>query len=219
MTSIYNPKTSFLVLDIETCKKSNNIIFDIAFSVYNRKEGIKGIAGYLVEENRDQIPYYADRLKRYDEYLSQEKYSYKPFITIMAIMKGIIRKYSVKFGVAYNSGFDFGKIELACKMAGIENPLQNLVEIDLYHTTCQTLGKQKFYKNFVEQNNLVTPKGNRKTNAETFYGYMIQNPDFQEEHTGYGDVLIEIEILDRVLRQKKKMKLERNRESWKIAQE
>ena len=92
MTSIYNAKTSFLVLDIETCKQSNNIIFDIAFSVYNRKEGIKGIAGYIVEENRYEIPYYADRLKRYDEYILQKKYSYKPFIVIMAIMKGIIRK-------------------------------------------------------------------------------------------------------------------------------
>ena len=35
---------------------------------------------------------------------------------------------------------------------------------------------------------------------------MENNPSFEEEHTGLEDVLIEIKIYNRVMRQKKKMK-------------
>lgn len=219
MQSIYNEKTRFLVVDIETCKQSSDFIFDIAYGVYSRKEGMIGVAGYIVEENRDMIPYYADRLKRYEDYLTSGEYTVKPYARIMAEMAGIIKKYAVSYGVAYNSAFDFSKIKNTCNQSGVYNPLGDLVEIDLYNTACQTLGKQKYYKAFVERNaHLKTEKGNRKTNAETFYGYMTQNPQFIEEHTGRGDVLIEAEILERILRQKKKMDIKPNKKAWRAAQ-
>ena len=219
MPSIYNEKTRFLVLDIETCKQSNHIIFDIAFGVYSRKEGVLGVAGYIVKENENMIPYYEDRLKLYADYIRKGEYNCKPYARIMQEMAGIIKKYALKYGVAYNSAFDFSRIEENCKQYNVSNPLESLTEIDLYNTACQTLGKQKYYKSFIEQNaHLKTEKGNRKTSAETFYGYMTQNPDFIEEHTGRGDVLIEMEILDRVIRQRKKMDTRRNPKAWQHAQ-
>jgi len=216
MVSIYNVKAKFLILDIETTLDGK--IFDISFGIYSRQEGKIGSFGYIVAENEAETLYFQNKLIRYEEYKQQKKYKVEPFAKIMAIMAGIIKKYSPDYATAYNSGFDFTKIQEACKIARIENPLEKLQEVDLYHMATQTLGKQKWYKEFVDNNKLQTPKGNRKTNAQTMYAYMILNPEFEEEHTGLADIEIEIEILERVLRQKKKMDTKRNERAWKIAQ-
>jgi hypothetical protein len=209
MTSVYNAKTRFLVLDIETTMERE--IFDISFAVYSRKEGKIGSAGYKVLENIALKPFYKA------EY---EKYSYKtePFAKIMAIIEAIIVKYELQYGVAYNSGFDFTEIAKSCKKAKISNPLEKLKELDLYNMAAQTLGRQKWFKEFVDTNKLLTEKGNRKSSAEIMYAYMILNPEYKEPHTGLGDIEIEIQILERVLRQKKKMSTDRNKEAWKIVQ-
>jgi hypothetical protein len=211
LKSIYNVNTKFLVIDIETTLEGQ--IFDIAFAIYSRKEGIIGSAGYFVKEYPKDRAYYKVSYKH-----RAYKKEPEPFAKIMAIMAGIIRKYNPDYATAYNSGFDFGKIAEGCNFYKIANPLENLVEVDLYHLACQTLGKQKWFKEFVDKNKLLTPKGNRKSSAEVMYAYMILDPDFEEEHTGLGDIEIEVQILDRVIRQKKKMNLGRNKEAWKIVQ-
>lgn len=208
MASIFNVKTRFLVIDIETTLQEK--IFDVSFAVYSRKEGKCGSAGYKIAEHEGEMFYKAD----YNKYA----YETENFPRVMAIMAGIIRKYKIEYATAYNSGFDFEKIKEACEKYQIANPLENLKEIDLYHLACQTLGKQKWFKEFVDKNELKTEKGNRKSNAETMYAYMILNPEYKEEHTGLGDIEIEIQILDRVLRQKKKMSIERNKRSWELVQ-
>lgn len=217
MVSVYNARAKFLVIDIETTKKDAKI-FDISFGVYSRKEGKIGSMGYIVAENRSDIPYYEDRLKKYKAYLMQGKYKVESFERIMAIIAAIIKKYEPEYGIAYNSGFDFQKIEDACRIAKIENPLKKVKELDLYNMAAQTLGRQKWFKEFTDKNELKTEKGNRKSSAETMYAYMIMNPEYEEEHTGLADIEIEMEILERVVRQKKKMDTNRNKEAWKIVQ-
>jgi hypothetical protein len=217
MTSIYNPKTKFLILDIETTKQEG-YIFDIAFSVYSRQGGTIGSAGYIIKENETRIPWYTDRLTRYEEYKKAGKYKVENFVKVMAIIEKIIDKYQIEYATAYNSGFDFSKIEEACKVMKANNPLKKVKELDLYNMAAQTLGQQKWFKEFIEKNNLKTEKGNRKSGAEAMYAYMIMNADFEEEHTGLADIAIETEILDRVLRQKKKMNTNRNQQAWRLVQ-
>jgi DNA polymerase III epsilon subunit-like protein len=217
LVSIYNAKCRFLILDIETTKEEGRV-FDIAFSVYSRKEGEIGSMGYIVKEHQNYIPWYADRLQRYQQYITEGKYQIRPFSEVMEIIQKIILKYELEYATAYNSGLDFSIIEKTCNHYNTRNPLQTLKELDLYNMACQTLGKQKYFKNFTERNNLKTEKGNTKANAETMFQYLISNPDFVEEHTGLSDIKIEAQILERVLRQKKKMNTDRNRKAWLIVQ-
>ena len=216
--SIYNKKTRFLIIDIETCKQDNSIIFDLSFGIYSRSEGLIGRVGYIVSENKDSIPYYSDRLKRYDDYLQEGSYHIKSFKDIINILSRMITKYELSYVTAYNSGFDMSRIDSYCNKQGIDNPLNGLIELDLYHMSAQTLGRQKSFKKFIEANNFYTEKGNRSSGAETMYRYIELEPMLQEEHTGYGDILWEANILNRVLRQKQKMDCSRNSQSWRIVQ-
>ena len=51
------------------------------------------------------------------------------------------------------------------------------------------------FKMFVLKNMLMTDSANYPTNAEDTYRYIINNPEFEEDHTGLSDSRIEYEIL------------------------
>lgn len=216
MASIYNPKTRFLIVDIETPKEPNSVICDLAFGIWSRKEGKLGSAGYLVQENRAYKAMYHDSL--YDEYLAVGLYQEKLFTKIMDFMDRIIDKYEPTFATAYNSGFDFTRIRNECSRQGIFCPIDRLIEFDLMRAACETIGQQKTFKRWTTEKSLFTKKGNRSSSAETFYRYIKLNEKFNEEHTGLADIEIEMKILEKVLRQKKKMSMLTGGNAWKLVQ-
>ena len=71
----------------------------------------------------------------------------------------------------------------------------------------QTIGQQKTYKAFCERNGFMTnhKKPQVRLTAEVLYRYISGNLDFEENHTGLEDVMIETQILAHCFRQHKKM--------------
>jgi hypothetical protein len=67
-------------------------------------------------------------------------------------------------------------------------------------------------------NGFVSDKGNISTSAETVYRFLTNNLDFQEEHKGLEDVLIETAIFAKCVAKKKKMSRKINRGCWRLAQ-
>lgn len=217
-TSIYNAKTPFLIVDIET-SKHNRHVNDISFGIWNRANGFIGKVGYLVEENMSKPIWYTKNEPIYREYLSQGLYQIKSFADIMNVMNRIIDKYEPVFATAYNSTFDFPIIEKNCKAIGIESPINRLIEFDLFVGACETLGQQKSFRKFTNDNGFFTEKGNRQSGAEIMYRYIRNWIDFEEEHTGYSDIEIEAEILAKVQRQKKKLSMRATNQAWRLVQD
>jgi hypothetical protein len=223
VSSIYNAKTRFLVVDIETTKPTmkgeNGFIFDISFAVFSRKDGIIGKQGYIVEQHQHLVPYYADRLKKYADYQATGEYVIQPFEKIMAIMSAIVKKYNVEYVTAYNLQFDKDThIEKHCKRLGIESPFKDLKTFCIWQGAAETFGQRKSYKKFTNEHGFISEKGNRQSGAEIMYRYMKNEPEFVEEHTGLADVEIEIELLDRIIRQKKKMSTTYGKGAWRLVQ-
>ena len=97
---------------------------------------------------------------------------------------GIVNIYNVNFDKsALNRLFGerFNNIELEYK--------------DIIPAILHTKLMTKKYINFCRDNKFVTEKGNIQTKAETVYRYLTGCIDFEEEHTGLADVLIEYQIL------------------------
>lgn len=77
---------------------------------------------------------------------------------------------------------------------------------DIMTAAVETLvGPRKYYK-FVKENGLFSGKGNVKYGAEIMYRFITGRVDFEEEHKGLDDAIIEAEILTRVFQAKKKVK-------------
>lgn len=86
---------------------------------------------------------------------------------------------------------------------------------DIWHIACQTLGLQKTF----QWENVRNANGNLITNAERMYAYLSQDFDFEEEHTGLADALIETQILARCFKTHKSIDKSINRACWRIPQQ
>ena len=86
---------------------------------------------------------------------------------------------------------------------------------DIWHIACQVLGVQKTF----QWENIRNDNGNLLTNAERMFAYMSSNEEFEEEHTGLADALIETQILARCLRSHKSINKKINRACWRIPQQ
>ena len=69
-----------------------------------------------------------------------------------------------------------------------------------------TICKQKTYIAWCTKNGFLKKNGTPRATAEILYKYISNNIDFEEEHTGLADVLIEKEIFAHCMRQHKKMR-------------
>jgi hypothetical protein len=69
----------------------------------------------------------------------------------------------------------------------------------------QTICLQKTYIKWCTENGYITSTGKVRATAEILYRYIKDLPEFAESHTGLEDVLIEAVILNKILRQHKKI--------------
>ena len=119
----------------------------------------------------------------------------------------MIEEYNIKEVSAYNLSFDLNAINKTNQLIrGRENKLfDGLKQNDLWGMAVETICQQKGFSRFCKKHGLMTDSGKfYKSSAEAVYAYMNNILEFEEEHTGLADVLIEVEIYNRVARQKKK---------------
>jgi hypothetical protein len=72
---------------------------------------------------------------------------------------------------------------------------------------------------FALANNYISKSNNLQTSAEVGFRYITKETDFQEEHQGLQDVLIECQIMVKCYKQHKKIDKSINRRCWKIPTE
>ena len=90
--------------------------------------------------------------------------------------------------------------------------------LDIWSAIVMTKCCCKKYVKFCKKNGFMTEKGNCKTSAEVVWGYLTNNPNFEEEHTGLADCEIEYKILLTAKSTKKKID-GTIRNPWKLVQQ
>lgn len=113
------------------------------------------------------------------------------------IVHDLCKMYGVKYVMAWNSAFDFGKT--ACKSL-----LEDFEFIDIWLMFFQTIAPQKKYNKFCCENGYLTKRHNVSMTAETAYRFLTQNEDFSEEHTAFSDANIEMALFVACMRTHKK---------------
>lgn len=204
-----------LMLDVETTMADNNeqIVFDLGFAVFTKDGKIYEQRSYVISEvfdnyNLMERAYYFKKYPMYLEGLKTGKFVKTHWANALLEMYNLIQQYDIKEVSAYNLNFDLGAINRTNQLIrGKANRMFDGLKTNcLWGMTVETICQQKGFKRFCEKHELIAPSGKfYKSSAEAVYAYMTNNPDFEEEHTGLADVLIEIEIYNRVARQKKKM--------------
>lgn len=205
-------KKHFLIVDTEAKNKSD--IYNIGW-VVSDKQGSKLVErSFLVKEFYDDIfnsdnitPYYKRKKIKYDYKLEKGLTVIKPYHEIYETLVQDIIEYNTKVFCAYNINYDKSVINKThYNLTGEIFPLfDNMELLDIWCYACQTIATQKSYKRFCEEHDYFTKKGNMETGAEVMYRYISNDNNFQEWHTALLDSKIESDILNKGLRQRKKV--------------
>jgi DNA polymerase III epsilon subunit-like protein len=206
----------FAILDIETLTDAR-LAFDIAWILCDSKGNILERYNALVKDIFDS-PFGMALLRR-DSFIKNKSQMYidafifhgidvKPFEEIMQDFNSISKRYNAKTVMcAYNAKFDYNVLnDNASYIYGCGDTFFNKdVEIvDIMTMALATICDTNKYVRWCLLNGAITEKGNVKTNAQTVYGYLIDDIDFVEEHHALADCEIEKDIYFKARKRKQK---------------
>lgn len=222
-------KQYFIVVDTETANNlSCPLPFDIGFAVVDRHGNIYETHSYIVYEiyckERDLMAtsYYHEKLPQYEKEIKAGQRIIKSFWDIRKIFLDCMKRYNTNIVYAYNMNFD--KKALNCDTEWICSPkLKRFFPNDtefrcIWKMACDLLMARTSYIKWAEKNGYVNARGNIHTNAEICYRYITKDLDFEENHTGLEDVLIENAILAYCYRQKKRFDATPKMNCWQAVQ-
>jgi hypothetical protein len=165
--------------------------------------------------------YYADKLPLYYKGIRSGLFRVVRFWTAYRIVRDLMAKYGIRRVYAYNMAFDRRALNYTFRTIsghyGYFFP-RGTEFCCIWHMACQTILSQPTYRKFAYANNFVSPAGNIRTSAECAYAYITGDCNFSESHTGLDDVRIEIAIMQKCIKQHKRMNNQIVWNPWQIPQ-
>ena len=190
-----------IVLDTETISLEKPFVYDLGYVIVNDNGDIIAKKSYVISQvwNNKELfatAYYADKKPLYYARLKSGYSKKVGWGHAMRYLANDIKKYGITEIYAYNSKFDTKAIAFMCGWFNVVNPLGDKEILDIMDFI-KPITNTKEYKDFCKENGYMTkhkyPRPQMK--AETLYRYLTDNVDYEEEHTGLEDSLIELEIL------------------------
>lgn len=199
-----------IVLDTETTNSLEEpIAYDIGWAVINDNGFVLKTESYAVAEiflDKDimSYAYFADKIPQYWEEIKNGCRKLARLSTIYRTLRADCLAYEVTEVYAHNARFDDLSLKLTQRLISCSKYRYFLpygVKMcDTLKMARQALANDEKYNYFCNRHNYKTAKGQNKLTAEVIYRFLTGNNDFQEEHKGLDDVLIEKEILMECLR-------------------
>lgn len=199
-------KTLYCTLDTETLGGAARPqgIYDLGGVIHDREGNVYGSFHFLIAEHFEAIlekAFYGKKnFDRYQRMIEVGDCSIIPTEEeAIAVVDSILNHYNVKYLMAFNTGFDL--IKTACREL-----VENREFIDIQLMAAEIFGGRKSYSDFCHANGMRGGgKGTRcAATAETYYAFITNNPDYEEEHTAFEDSLIEMAIFTRCIKAHKK---------------
>ena len=190
-----------IVLDTETISLEKPFVYDLGYVIVNDNGDIIAKKSYVISQvwNNKELfatAYYADKRPLYYTRLKSGYSKKVGWGHAMRYLANDIKKYGITEIYAYNSKFDSRALNFMCAWYEVVNGLGG-IEIQDIMNFIKPITKSQDFVNFCENNgymtNHKTPQPQKK--AETLYRYLTNNVDYEEEHTGLEDSLIELQIL------------------------
>lgn len=210
-------KSYFLTIDTETANGFDDpIVYDIGGCIHDKEGNVMETFSFVIYETffgmRElmETAYYAKKIPQYLEDISNGKRKVVRYSTAKRYIRQLCEKYNVKAIVAHNMRFDYRattRTQRYLTKSKYRFFLPYGVELwDTLKMAKDTICKQKTYQKWAKANGYVTKNGRVQATAEVLYKYISGDNNFQEEHTGLADVLIEKEIFTNCFRQHKAMR-------------
>ena len=217
MTKIDRRRSYIMVVDVETAGGLDNpLVYDIGYAITDKQGNIYETRSFIIKEIFYNKPlmtsaYYSEKVPKYLKDISEGTRTVVSFLEMRNDFIALAEKYNIKTLGAYNLMFDtraltntIRNITKEPKAKFLPRTLKNVKMMCIWCLACEVLYTQKTFAKVAIRNGWVSEAGNLRTTAEVGHRYLTGNIDFEEEHTGLEDVLIEIGIMAYAFRQNKK---------------
>lgn len=214
-----------IVIDTETCPidktcqkvtPDNMWVYDCGWVVTDKRGRVYEARSFinadifLDEKSLMRSAYYADKIPEYWHDIKAGKRTLTSFRNIRKALLQDMEIYGISEIYAHNMRFDYGTLNntqrwLTKSASRYFFPYG--VEIcDTMRMAKDVIGNMPTYRKFCDEHEYITKQGKPRFAAEIIYRFITDNTDFEEEHKGLDDCLIEKEIMAYCYRQKKKMR-------------
>ena len=224
-------KKYIMVVDVETTNNqigvknapNDGLVYDLGFTITDKKGNIYAKRSFAIKEifndkNLMNTAYYKNKLPLYYDKIAKKQMEVISIWEARKRVKTAIEYFNIIEIYAYNASFDFTTLNNTIRYisgSGCRWFFPYGTQIcDIWNIACQVLGTQKTF----QWENIRNDNNNLITNAERMFSYMSQDFDFEEEHTGLADALIETQILARCFRSHKSINKRINRSCWRLCQ-
>ena len=194
----------YIILDTETTNDIDcPLVYDFGFSVID--ENGKSYASYsfvnadiFCDDELMANAYFFEKIPQYWEDIKSGNRVLKSFRSIERTFRRVCREWEIDTFVAHNARFDY--IALQTTKRYITTSKERFFFpygskfVDTLKLSRNVLGKDEIYRNFCVTNGYVTNYGQNRYTAEVIYRFLTNDNNFEEEHTGLADCMIEKEI-------------------------
>lgn len=194
----------YIILDTETTNDIDcPLVYDFGFSVID--ENNKAYASYsfvnadiFCDDELMANAYFAKKIPQYWEDIKNGSRVLKSFRSIERTFRRVCREWGIDTFIAHNIRFDYLALQTTKRYITTSKerfffPYGSKF-VDTLKLSRNVLGKDEIYRNFCVTNGYVTNYGQNRYTAEVIYRFLTNNNDFEEEHTGLADCMIEKEI-------------------------
>lgn len=137
-----------------------------------------------------------DKYAKYKQLLAEKKIIKRTPKQIFTTMANDIKKYKVLFGYAFNCDFDTDKFDKTAENLLIANPLKQLPIYDIWAYALNYICKTDDYIKWAKENEMFTKSQQYiATSVETICRYLLNDLNFEEQHTALDDTQHEVDIL------------------------
>ena len=194
----------YIILDTETTNDIEcPIVYDFGFSVID--ESGKAYASYsfvnadvFCDDELMATAYFADKIPQYWDDIKSGKRVLKSFRSIERIFRRVCCDWDIDTFVAHNARFDYLALQTTKRYITTSKERfffpYGAKFVDTLKLSREVFGQNETYRNFCVSNNYVTKFGQNRYTAEIIYRFLTGDNNFEEEHTGLADCMIEKEI-------------------------
>jgi len=215
-------KNIYCVFDTETIGITKKWVYDLGAVITNKEGKLLYKKRWIIQEvmnipNIADIAFYGEKIKTFYPQFTPVK-----FALAREEFRSMLKHFNVNIITAYNLNFDMHAIKETLEFTEIGNKFLNypLTFFDLWNASCDTILKQKKFKEIAKKEQWITKSNNLQSSAEIAYKYITKNYNFVESHTALEDAIIEAKILQAVLKQKQRiLKNQIIQNPWKKIQE
>jgi DNA polymerase III epsilon subunit-like protein len=195
---------NYIVIDTETTNGFDDpLVYDCGWAVIDENGRVLKTRSYVVadvfcNEELMKNAYFADKIPQYVADVADGKRKMAWFENVKKVLRKDCKKFNVTAIMAHNMRFDYRSCTRSQRyITKSANRWFYPYGVQLWDTlrmARETFGHNEDYRNFCSENGYMMKNNSPRMTAEILYRYLSGNNEFEEEHTGLADVMIEKEI-------------------------